>query len=164
LIHDLSRNITEQVISHEIDLAIVVNPVEHPDLVIQTICRDEVCLWTSGKRRPSLDPTSGSATIICDPNLIQCQAILKKLAKKGIRYSRILPSSSLEIIRNLTIAELGIGILPTRVARGNDPGLLKKVAISPTHQDRFAVVYRVENRHVATIKFLASKIKDAFLD
>jgi DNA-binding transcriptional LysR family regulator len=162
LVHDLSRNITEQVISHEIDLAIVVNPVEHPDLIIQPIFKDEVCLWTTGRRKSSLDPTSGAATIICDPALIQCQLVLKKLAKSGIRYGRIVHSSSLEVVRSLTAGELGLGILPTCVAYLDSHRPLKKVVHSPTHIDSIAVVYRVENRSVATIKFLARRIKDAF--
>jgi DNA-binding transcriptional LysR family regulator len=40
LIHDLSRKITEQVISRSCDLGLVLNPIPHPDLGIHKLLTD----------------------------------------------------------------------------------------------------------------------------
>ncbi len=42
LVHDLSRKITEKVISFEVDFGIVVNPVRHPDIVLSELSDDDV--------------------------------------------------------------------------------------------------------------------------
>ena len=39
LVHDLSRKILQQVVSFQIDYGIVVNPIKHPELVIQLLCK-----------------------------------------------------------------------------------------------------------------------------
>ncbi|MCB0385837.1 MAG: LysR family transcriptional regulator, partial [Bdellovibrionales bacterium] len=77
--HDLSRKITEDVISFQIDFGLVVNPVQHPDLVIRELFRDEVTLWKLAKPS-SLQRENG--VLIYDPNLLQSQALLKKI-KRG---------------------------------------------------------------------------------
>lgn len=41
-VHDLSRKITERVISFEVDLGVVINPVAHPDLRLVPLGSDEV--------------------------------------------------------------------------------------------------------------------------
>ena len=43
--HGLSRLMTEEVISSKADVAIVVNPTAHPDLIIKELCRDIVTFW-----------------------------------------------------------------------------------------------------------------------
>ena len=45
LIHDHSRAITDKVLHHELDLGFVVNPIKHPDLIMNKLGNDEVCFW-----------------------------------------------------------------------------------------------------------------------
>lgn len=159
--HDLSRKIAEDVISLKIDLGIVVNPVHHPDLVIHPLCRDEVTLWRGPGRTPAQDIAGGTAVLICDPDLMQSQALLKRLKKSGMVFARTLASSSLEVIADLTAHGGGIGILPMRVAR-RARRRLTAVPEAPVHTDEHCLVYRVENKGVKSIQMLSMAVRDFF--
>ena len=142
--HDLSRKITEDVISYKIDFGIVVNPVQHPDLVIRPLIRDDVTFWRSSN-------TENNDTLIYDPELRQSQELLRKLSameKKSTgknQFARTIHSSNLEVIASLVECGAGIGILPTRVAQLNPQSKLKKAfATSPPFRDIICLVSRVD--------------------
>jgi LysR family transcriptional regulator, cell division regulator len=135
LYHDLSRKICEQVISFELDVGIVVNPVSHPDLVIKEICTDTIQFWTAGS-------SANQDILVCDPQLLQTQDLLQKLRKKKIVFSRTIHSSSLEVIGRLVATGAGIGILPARVAKLYELKLFNKDL--PGFDDRICVVYRAD--------------------
>ncbi len=158
LIHNLSRKITEEVISLKLDIGLVINPVKHPDLIIQNLFNDVMTLWKSKIQTPTTDIKSGSAVLICDPELLQTQDIKKKLSKRGIKYSRIITSSSLENIASLVKSGAGIGILPTRVARKLAGSNIQVVPDAPTFNDVLSLIYRVENRNVKSIQYVIGEI------
>lgn len=145
LVHDLSRKVTEGVISFEIDFGIVVNPIRHPELVIRDLCSDDVLLWTAAK--PSLTQSLDSRTgvLVCDLNLIQVQKLLGDLQKRKQAFKRIIHSSSLEVIADLTAAGAGLGILPNRVAtRANAQKLKPLDERLPVFKDQVCLVYRAD--------------------
>mgnify|MGYP006232143967 FL=1 len=115
--HDLSRKITEGIISFEIDFGIVVNPIRHPDLVIKELCTDRVMFWRSRKKSSTqnLDPNKG--VLICDLNLNQVQKLIGRQEKKKQGFRRVIQSGNLEVITELTASGAGVGILPSRVAK-----------------------------------------------
>lgn len=156
--HDLSRKITEQVIRGEIDLAIVVNPVRHPDLVIKTLCKDEVGFWTSKEASKVNRLDSNSSVLICQPDLLQTQNLLRKMKAK---FSRTLHSTNLEVIASLANAGSGIAILPGRVAA--EWKNLKIIPEMPTFEDEVALLYRAENRRVAAFRELAKRLEQGML-
>ncbi len=148
--HDLSRRIAEDVISLKIDIGVVVNPVQHPDLVIHRLCEDEVTLWAG--------PRCNKTVLICDPDLAQSQSLLKRLKKHRMVFERIISSGNLEVIAELTAAGCGIGILPAKVAgRARKP--LQRVPKAPVFLDEHCLIYRVENKNVKTIQALSAAIK-----
>jgi DNA-binding transcriptional LysR family regulator len=135
--HGLSRHVAEDVISHRLDLGIVVNPPAHPDLVIRELCTDEITLW-SRKGRPKAMP------LICDPELAQVQWILKEVGRslKGA-FTRRIESSSLEVIARLTDAGCGVGVLPARVVRAlASDSVVRHPGSWPVFKDRVCLVYR----------------------
>ncbi len=145
LTHDLSRKITEGVISFEIDFGIVVNPIRHPDLVIKELCIDDVLFWTASKpsSTQSLNPDTG--VLICDLNLIQVQKLLGDLQKRKQGFRRIIQSSNLEVIADLTAAGVGVGILPSRVATRNNSQKLKPLDKHLlVFRDKICLVYRAD--------------------
>lgn len=152
LTHDLSRKVTEQIISLELDIGLVINPVKHPDLVIQDLFDDIVTLWESKKTYQNHD------VLICDPSLLQTQDIQKKLKKKGFSFSRVITSNSLENIANLINSGAGVGILPTRVANKIAGKDIKEVKNAPKFKDILSVIYRIENRNVKSIQYLVGEI------
>jgi LysR family transcriptional regulator, cell division regulator len=160
LVHDLSRRITEDVISFKVDFGIVVNPVEHPDLVIKLLCRDEVTLWTGKGSRSVQDPHSGEGVLICDPDLLQSQSLMKQISKKGMVFKRTVTSSNLEVVTALTAAGAGVGILPGRVATHVKAlGLRPLGKDTPSFQDRICLVYRADAQKSQASREIARTIE-----
>ena len=134
-IHDLSRNVAQKILNNEIDLALTINPVQHPDLVIVPLAKDRVGFW----KHPAL---KSSETLIMDPELFQSQDLIKRLKRsETLKFSRRMTSSSLEVIRSLVEAQMGVGILPERVALASSTKLLK-IPKAPTYEDSLCLIYR----------------------
>ncbi len=160
LIHDLSRKITEGVISFEIDLGIVVNPVRNSDLIIKELCVDEVLFWRAKKYFPTQDLSSSKAVLVCDTNLLQVQKLIRSIELKGFSFKRILESSNLEVITDLTAAGAGIGILPRRVAsKHQSSSLVSLDGELPTFNDRICLIYRADFQKSKASKMIVDYIK-----
>lgn len=136
LVHDFSRKITERVVSYDIDLGFVVNPVRHPDLVIKKMGDDRVLFWRA-KGFGSIPKR-----IFADRSLMQIQEILGKTHAKEFSDWKLINSGSLELIRTLTLAGQGIGILPERVAKADGADLVPYDLKLPIFEDKIFVVYR----------------------
>lgn len=157
LVHDLSRKITEEVISFKVDFGIVVNPTEHPDLVIKLLCKDEVGFWVSGSRE--CDRT----VLVCDPELMQTQALLKLTSKREAKFTRTITSSNLEVVTAIVASGAGVGIIPGRVA-----SRLKSLGLTPFEkdghrvQDRVCLIYRADAQRSFSGKTIARTIEKYF--
>ncbi|MCB0421656.1 MAG: LysR family transcriptional regulator [Bdellovibrionales bacterium] len=157
--HDLSRKITEQVISHQIDFGIVVNPVLHSDLVVKPLCNDTVRFWRCKKPSPTQMPETANALLIADPHLTQAQTLIKKLRKAKVEFPRFVSTSSLEVATELTSKGLGIGILPERVVRQYHAKELVPVSDDwPIYQDKICLVYRSDYQKTGASKEIISRI------
>ncbi|MBI1861912.1 MAG: LysR family transcriptional regulator [Deltaproteobacteria bacterium] len=156
LAHDLSRKITEGVISFRIDFGIVVNPWEHPDLVIRPLWNDVVTLYR--KKKPTkLQDCDGEGVLICDPELAQSQSILKDINKAGLKFHRAIHTSNLEVVTSLTACGAGVGIIPGRVAgQASD---LVPVEGAPEYHDQIALIYRGDRQHSKAARALARVIE-----
>lgn len=158
--HDLSRKILENIINLTVDIGIVVNPIKHPDLIIHKLYDDKVTFWQSASiKNANLAIHSGEGVIICDPELIQTQALLKQLHKEGMRYKRIIPTSSLEVVARLSAHGAGIGILPASVVFSSYSSQLKPIAKMPTYHDEICLAYRPEKRHLKAMEAIIHTIK-----
>jgi len=163
LVHDLSRKITEKVISFEVDFGIVVNPVSHPDLVIKPLCKDDVSFWTSSKPTANQVLDMETGVLLCDLNLTQVKKLLSDLQKKKQGFKRIIQSCNLEVIAEMTAAGVGVGILPTRVAtRDSVHGLKPLKGKLPIFKDDICLVYRADAQKNQGSKVLIEAIKNAF--
>lgn len=160
--HDISRKITEEVVSSQIDIGIVVNPVQHPDLVIRHLYHDEFTLWRrEGNLSELRDMESGKAVLICDPVLAQSSFLTSQLNKHDISFARVVTSPSLEVIADLAAAGAGIAVLPGRVAARAQKKLVR-VDGMPVFQDDHCLIYRAENRNVKAIQVMNEAIKSYF--
>ena len=164
LVHDLSRKITEGVVTSRIDLGIVVNPQRHPDLLIKKLADDDVGFWVrDGKKQEGFSDRGGKGHIlIYDPELIQSQVLLKKAVKSGFNPTRIIKSRSLEVVAELTASGCGIGVLPSRVAERSSKKIIP-LAGAPFYRDEICLVMRVENKSVAAMRCLAEAVAEGFL-
>lgn len=151
--HDLSRKITEKIISHELDFGIVVNPIRHPELVIVELGRDQVAFYSKKGAVESV--------LFCDPELRQTLQILNKTKDLAKLFPRQVHSGSLEIIADLVDSGAGVGILPGRVVAescGTGVGLFDKSL--PVFEDQICLVYRPETVKTRAGKEIAQVIKE----
>lgn len=156
--HGLSRQVSESVISNRLDFGIVVNPPEHPDLVLRKLGEDTVRMWKSPKLK-------NPGVLICDPDLHQVQTILRACAKKGIRFERELHTSSLEIAARLTAEGAGVGVIPERVLKVmNGSHCLPFVKDAPEFRDVICLVYKKENQNTRAAKVISDFIRQRAAD
>lgn len=147
--HDLSRNIQTEIQRGNIDIGVVINPAEVPDLVIQKLALDTIRIWS--KNNETTD------TIICNLNLFQTQSILKKWKDKP---EKIISTDSLELICRLVDEKIGWGILPERAV--NLSGFsLKTHSFLPSYKDEICLVYRPEFGRAPAEKLTAEALKKA---
>lgn len=151
--HDLSRKIAEEVVSMKVDVGVVVNPVQHPDLIIYRLCEDEMTLWTAATVK-----NRNKSVLICDPGLMQSQTLLKKLKKSGVTFERTICSDNLEVITDLTANGCGIGILPAQAAHRSKKKLVQ-LQETPVFSDEHCLIYRVENKNVKSIQAINAAIR-----
>ena len=152
--HDLSRKITEEVISARLDFGIVINPIEHPDLVIQPLFKDEVSFWVAQKPSSLQDLKSKNPVLICDSDLLQSQSLLKQLQKKKIKFARFLTTSNLGVVAHLVDQGAGVGILPKRVALQQRLQIKSLSSNLPKFQDRCCLVHRADMQKSPSAKAL----------
>lgn len=146
--HDLSRNIQAEIQRGHIDIGIVINPAEVPDLVIQKLAIDTVGVWTA-KTDEELD------TVICNLNLFQTQSILKKWKDKP---HKIISTDSLELICRLVNEKVGLGILPERAVKLSGFNL-KHCTSLPTYRDEICLVYRPEYGKIPAEKITVEALR-----
>jgi len=158
--HNISTKILESILDLSIDVGVIVNPIKHPQLIMHKLYEDETACWYSPHQTNMQDIHSGKMTMICDPELLQTQAILKKMNKKGIKYDRILSSSSFEVIAALVADGGGVAILPSSIALHSNK--LQKIPQTPTYADEIYLIYRPETRDLKGIQAIVSAIREYF--
>ncbi|MGZ3745365.1 MAG: LysR family transcriptional regulator [Pseudobdellovibrionaceae bacterium] len=149
LTHGLSRVITEQVISHQVDFGIVVNPVKHPDLVLLKLGSDEVSFWKTPECVPGV--------LIYNPQLVQSQSMLRKLKAKS--FERSILSENLEVIAVLARSGAGVALLPARVVQTVTPEL-KKIPGMPGFRDEIYFIYRADMQKTGGAKCIIEAMKN----
>lgn len=156
--HELSQKITEQVNNLSIDMGIVINPMQHPELIIRKIGDDKTCFWVGKGHRDIQNIDSKNLVLLCNPDSIQAQHLLKQCKKIGRVFQRMVTTDSLEVIANLTANGAGVGILPARVVTAMYPNDLQYIATLPTYSDELCLIYRSENRNIQAIKAITTSI------
>jgi len=151
---DLSRKITEEVISFQLDFGIVINPTPHPDLVLKKITTDKVGFWQAAQKQKT------NETLLCDTHLFQTQSLLKKI-KSVHTFKRVMHVPNLEVILSLTAQGAGIGILPSRVAQNINSKNLSLELVNakwPTYSDELYLIYRADTQKTKSSKILLNFI------
>lgn len=158
--HSLSRNITEGVISFHYDFGIVVNPVQHPDLVIRHLANSNVKLWRKNSRLKHLDLSSGKGILIADTSLSQSKILINKLKKVKLEPERIIEVDDLEVITRLTTNGIGIGIIPETVIHQSSRMKIKEYGQkAPIIKDQICLIYRHDTMTIKSSRQLARRIE-----
>ena len=98
--------------------------------------------------------------LILAPDLLQSQDILSKLKKRGIVFSRVIQSNSLEVVAQLVRQGVGCGILPERVLKTHDYANCEKVLNSPLFKDEIYLTFKSEFRKSQRGKVFIQSVED----
>jgi DNA-binding transcriptional LysR family regulator len=156
-----SQEVERELTAGRVDLALIVNPGQHPDLVIVPVFEDSVELFHTMTARRAADAASvlSSVPLIYVPELAQSQDILAQLPKRRIAPARLLPCSSLELVKSLVIDEVGVGILPRRVAEHGTRKRLHSLSPPlPLYRDQVSLVRRYDVPQTAAIRVVIAEL------
>lgn len=155
VVHGLSREINEGVISLNIDLGIVVNPTAHPDLVIKKLYTDKVGFWV--KKGEKCDQKN--LTLLSDPKLKQTQYLIKELYKTDLIVERRIESENFEFLARAAREGVGVAVIPESVAQSPINNCLTQFQEKIFYLDEICLVYRHENRFIKAIAAILDAIK-----
>lgn len=156
-----SQEVERELTAGRLDLALIVNPRQHPDLVIVPVFDDSVELFHCLPSRRGSDPASvlSAMPLIYVPELTQSQDILLQLPERRIAPARLLPCSSLELVKSLVLDEVGVGILPRRVAEHGTRKRLHSLSPPlPLYRDHIALVRRYDVPLTAAIRVVIDEL------
>lgn len=150
--HNRSQIIQNHIQDGHIDIGIVVNPINNPDLIIKKICEDRIYIWESNKHKVL------KQQVIADTGLIQVQSILRKWKKAP---GQCISTSDFHLIGEMIESGLGYGVLPERFVNQRK---LKLKKVHPNHffKDTFALVYRPEFGKSPAEKFVIECLNNSF--
>lgn len=156
-----SLEVEREIVAGRVDLGLVVNPSQHPDTIITPLFSDSVELFHCLPQRLSRSPEQllTSMPLIYVPQLVQSQAILRELQTRDLPLFRRLPCSSLELVKSLMIDQVGVGILPRRVAEHNTRQTPRSLSPPmPMYRDEVALVRRYDLPKSAAIRLVVEEL------
>lgn len=163
---DTTVNLAEKLLEHELDLAMLMGPINQPNITNLKLCTYRLH-WVAS---PALDlpdepvPITALASwpIITYPRLTQPHIAIERLLARAGGRLRIHASSSLATIIRMTVDGIGISALPREIIRNElARGSLREFqAEFPPPQLRFTVSYgsSPESSLTRSLAALASRI------
>ena len=144
-----SSAVQNAVVMREIDFGLVVNPEPHDDLVHVDLFADQV--EVVGTPGPPHATTGDIYTRIRRGPLVyagrvtQCQRLIDRLSGLDLLPKRMLNCGDLELVKTFLLNDVGVGLLPRRVARyGHEGRLLPLHPDLPVFHDRIFLLYRAD--------------------
>lgn len=142
-----SAEVREAVLDRRVHFGLVVNCQAHDDLVLVPLTTDRIEVFAlnatglpleEAKRRIRRGPL-----VFCDRPVFH--GLVAELERFGAGGGPRLTCGDLELVKSLTLAGIGVGILPRRVALyGHDRPLLSLHPELPTYGDLIHLVYRAD--------------------
>lgn len=160
-----SSGVRDAVLSHDVHFGLIVNPLQHPDLVLVKLFNDAMDFFVCDDGSESESLTEARARLVNGPlifagRVLQSREVIEQLAALGEPPKRLLSCGDLELVKSLTLAGLGVGVLPRRVADYNVPGKLRRLhAELPFIPDTIYLAFR-EDLHRTRA---ATHLKDALI-
>ncbi len=144
-----SRAVTDAVINRDVHFGLAVNAQPHEDLVIVPLFHDAMDVVVASSLVPAPLDEAGARALLRDGQVIyasrvtQCQEVLEQLGRMDVLPKRQLACGDLELVKSLTLAGLGVGLLPRRVAEYGQHGKMRCLHPSmPFVPDVIHLLYR----------------------
>lgn len=145
-----SKDVAARVVDGEVTFGLVVNATPHPDLVIVPAWEDRIELVIAEEPPCEGDRWGWALDRLATRPLVYMTrwpfaGIVDRLAAANVPLNRLIPCGDLELTKSLTIAGVGVGVLPRRVARyGAGGGLAPLHPALPRFDDTIHLVYRAD--------------------
>ena len=159
-----SPAVHQAVLTREVEFGIAVNPLSHPDLVMLDLFDDATDVMVPSSRVASswceAESTLRTGPLSYAANLPQSQSLLEELGSRDLLPARRLPCGDLEMVKSLLLGDVGVAILPRRVAGYAQPGRLSRLHPDcPFIADSIRLIYRGDLHRTRA----AMKVKDALV-
>jgi DNA-binding transcriptional LysR family regulator len=153
-----SWELVEQVVSRALEGAFVCGPVDHPDLLAETIFEEELVVLTSPKvtQLAWLPGLADVRIVVLRASCSYRQKLETLLEQRGITGLRRLEFGTLEAVIGCVAAGLGVTLLPRRMIAHH---WQDKVAIHDLPRDQA----RVETQFIRRRDAYASRALEAFI-
>lgn len=112
-----STDIQKKLIQAEIDLALIIDPLPHPQINIVLLQEDYFKFYQSSKKRRVYSQQDQAPIILMDTAHAGGNSLRNKLSMYPQIKQNFYTTSSLETVKEFTLNGLGIGLLPKMVAR-----------------------------------------------
>ncbi|MCC6621306.1 MAG: LysR family transcriptional regulator [Deltaproteobacteria bacterium] len=172
LLNGSSSDTTQAVVSRQIQFGLVVNPLPHPDLVLVELFGDAVDLFARAEPDAPPDRTSlfddldeayafmARQRLIYASTVDQSHTLVQMLQAHNLDCGQRLVCGDFELVRSLTMAGIGVGIMPRRVAMNGGRGAILRVhPLLPCFPDTICLVYRADMPRGRA----ATRLKDALV-
>ncbi|OUR95400.1 hypothetical protein A9Q84_16325 [Halobacteriovorax marinus] len=146
ILFDQSSNITNMVITNKLDCGLVINPQEHPDLIIKKVSIERIAAWSKSEN-------SESSIVFYNPEMMNISKILKIFPKK----KKLVAIRDYEVLAACGASSDDIVILPEPVAKRYKN--LKKVG-KDISKVNLCLVYRHDRQKTVGFKTVISKLID----
>ncbi|MFV8751493.1 LysR family transcriptional regulator [Nannocystaceae bacterium ST9] len=157
-----SSTIQSEVLDRQVHFGLVVNPIPHPDLVMVPIFRDAVDFFVpAGSGMATLEQAHErirESPLILVGRVPQCGVLATSLAERLVAPKRVLNCGDFELVASLTLANLGVGVLPRRIAMHNRTSLERLHAGLPNFVDDIFLVYRSDLPKTRSANFIKDTI------
>lgn len=140
LVFSTSREALKKVVGHEVDLAVVVKPEEHPELVIKPLHKEKVFLYQGDGARETTE------TLYYHPDMVSLGKVLKKYQK----WHKV-AIANYEVLAHMGQSAGGLTLLPGPVAErvGGLSPIGKAVGEVP-----LALIYRYDRLKTPGFEYL----------
>lgn len=161
-----SHAVYQAILRRDVHFGLIVNPLPHPDLVLVELFNDATALFveakshqtirrkTSDEQRRSLDEARlREGPLIYVEGLPQSQEIRKQLGQQDLLPKRQIPCGTYELVKSLLLENVGVALIPERVAAYRQEGKLLRLHPSlPFVHDTIYLVYRGDHHRTHAAK------------
>jgi DNA-binding transcriptional LysR family regulator len=169
-----SADVRDAVVARDVDFGLVVNPSPHPDLVLVDLFADAIDFFVRAPS-PSSKSTRGFGArskaealerirrgpLIHAGRVSESRELLRALERQGVLPERLLSCGDFELVKALTMSDVGVGVLPRRVAAyGHGDHLVRLHPDMPHFPDKIFLVYRADVHRTRA----ALRLKQSLID
>lgn len=175
-----SSSVLDAVVSRDVHFGIVVNPHEHPDVVLTELFRDAIDVFVAaddavapiddprayyGELGSRYDDLEGARSyfethpLIYPSRVGECVSLLGSLADAGFEPPRRLDCGDFGLVKSLALAGIGPALLPRRIARHRTPQRLRRLHHAlPVFEDEIHLVFRADLHRTRAANYLKEQL------